>query len=126
MEEASAIPEALQGEAPGGSVGGAEWDMSAPITAEDITKAGGLGATDGIASVVPVAADATDFEETLMEFGAPPQSHEGVGFHGQPRSASAEADGGLAAGEKAALGEEGNGESFLESHFTRPVVEPTE
>lgn len=132
MEEAGqAGIEAPQGQAAAGGVGGAEWDMSAPISSEDIAKAGGLGATDGIASVVPVAADATDFEETLMEFGAPPASHEGVGFHGQPSGAGAP-DGGLA-GEGlsdtgTALGGGGGnpGETFLESHFTRPVVEPTE
>jgi len=41
MEEAG--PEALRAQGPVAGVGGAEWDMSAPISAEDIAKAGGSG-----------------------------------------------------------------------------------
>ncbi|CAI5516711.1 unnamed protein product [Closterium sp. Naga37s-1] len=44
---------------------GVEVDMTAPVTAWDIERAGGLGARDDIASPLPVAMDATDLEESI-------------------------------------------------------------
>lgn len=108
---------------------GAEWDMSAPISAEDIVKAGGLGARDDIGSAVPVAADNTDMEETLMEFGAKETSHEGLGYTSNNEGSGQGADGGLEGsvlpGDR--LAQEGlNDPNYLTDHFTKPVQEPTE
>lgn len=44
-----------------------EVNMEASITPEDVLRAGGLGARDDISSVVPVASDSTDFEDTILE-----------------------------------------------------------
>lgn len=41
--------------------------MEAPISADDLIRAGGLGAGDGVASAMPTTVDATDFEESLMD-----------------------------------------------------------
>ena len=51
---------------PSGTTPGVQVDMSAPISAEDLARAGGLGAKDDMGHALPVAVDATDFEEVLM------------------------------------------------------------
>lgn len=48
-----------------GRKGGADFNMEAPILEEDVIRAGGLGARDGIDSFLPAALDATDYEENL-------------------------------------------------------------
>ncbi|KAH0462715.1 hypothetical protein IEQ34_010290 [Dendrobium chrysotoxum] len=42
-------------------------NMEAIITADDVVRAGGFGARDDIGSFLPVAADSTDFEASLLE-----------------------------------------------------------
>ncbi|KAG0582141.1 hypothetical protein M758_3G036000 [Ceratodon purpureus] len=51
------------------SVGGhgVDVNMEAPISTEDLVRAGGLGARDGIAGAMPTTVDATDYEESLMD-----------------------------------------------------------
>lgn len=44
-----------------------EVNMEASITADDIMRAGGFGATDDINSFLPVAMDLTDFEASLRD-----------------------------------------------------------
>ena len=44
---------------------GVQIDMSSPISADDLALAGGLGAKDDLGHMLPVAMDATDFEEVL-------------------------------------------------------------
>ena len=51
---------------PSGTTAVVQVDMSAPITADDLARAGGLGAKDDMGHALPVAVDATDFEEELM------------------------------------------------------------
>ncbi|CAM6095332.1 unnamed protein product [Calypogeia fissa] len=50
-----------------GQKGGADFNMEAPIMAEDVIRAGGLGARDDLDRFLPTAVDATDYEESLME-----------------------------------------------------------
>ncbi|KAG8372018.1 hypothetical protein BUALT_Bualt12G0023100 [Buddleja alternifolia] len=40
--------------------------MEIPVTADEIMLAGGLGTTDDISSILPVARDSTDFEAGLL------------------------------------------------------------
>ncbi|XP_020591975.1 uncharacterized protein LOC110032629 [Phalaenopsis equestris] len=42
-------------------------NMEAIVTADDVVRAGGFGARDDIGSFLPVAADSTDFEASLLE-----------------------------------------------------------
>ncbi|KAG8068187.1 hypothetical protein GUJ93_ZPchr0005g15552 [Zizania palustris] len=42
-------------------------NMEATISAEDVMRAGGFGATDGIGSLLPTAIDFTDFEASLRD-----------------------------------------------------------
>lgn len=44
-----------------------EFNMEAAISADDVLRAGGFGARDGISSVLPVASDSTDFEASLLD-----------------------------------------------------------
>lgn len=44
-----------------------EINMEAAITADDVLRAGGLGARDDIGSFLPVAIDSTDFEASLRD-----------------------------------------------------------
>jgi hypothetical protein len=46
---------------------GVDVNMEAPISTEDLARAGGLGARDDLASPMPTTVDATDFEESLMD-----------------------------------------------------------
>lgn len=45
----------------------AEMNMEAPITSDDVMRAGGFGARDDIGCFLPVASDSTDFEASLRE-----------------------------------------------------------
>ncbi|KAL8489467.1 hypothetical protein ACS0TY_025384 [Phlomoides rotata] len=45
----------------------AEVNMEVAVTADEVTRAGGFGATDDISNIVPVASDFTDFEGHLRE-----------------------------------------------------------
>jgi len=45
---------------------GVDVNMEAPISTEDLVRAGGLGARD-VGSAMPTTVDATDFEESLMD-----------------------------------------------------------
>ncbi|XP_020576646.1 uncharacterized protein LOC110022171 [Phalaenopsis equestris] len=42
-------------------------NMEATISADDVARAGGFGARDDIGSFLPVAADSTDFEASLLD-----------------------------------------------------------
>lgn len=42
--------------------------QEAPISEEDVIKAGGLGAVDSMGSVLPTAIDATDLEAMVDHF----------------------------------------------------------
>ena len=44
-----------------------EVNMEASIMADDVIRAGGLGARDDISSFLPVASDSTDFEATIRD-----------------------------------------------------------
>lgn len=44
-----------------------EFNMEASITADDVMRAGGFGARDGIGSFLPVASDSTDFEASILD-----------------------------------------------------------
>ncbi|KAG9144721.1 hypothetical protein Leryth_022917 [Lithospermum erythrorhizon] len=44
-----------------------EVNMEASIMPDDVTRAGGLGTRDDISSMLPVAADSTDFEAALRD-----------------------------------------------------------
>lgn len=46
---------------------GGEVNMEAAITADDVMRAGGLGARDDIGSFLPAAIDSTDFEASLRD-----------------------------------------------------------
>ncbi|KAG9454775.1 hypothetical protein H6P81_007679 [Aristolochia fimbriata] len=64
-----------------------EVNMEASVMADDVVKAGGFGATDGIGSFLPVAMDSTDFEASLRnarDFEEPQSeiSRPGLGFVG--------------------------------------------
>jgi len=61
------------------SVGGdgVDVNMEAPIFSEDLIRAGGLGAGDGVSSAMPTTVDATDYEESLMD-AAEYEDKEGV------------------------------------------------
>ncbi|XP_068664114.1 uncharacterized protein [Aristolochia californica] len=64
-----------------------EVNMEASVTADDVIRAGGFGATDGIGSFLPVAMDSTDFEASLRDargFEGPQGeiSRPGLGFSG--------------------------------------------
>ncbi|KAL3679486.1 hypothetical protein R1sor_022442 [Riccia sorocarpa] len=69
------IPEQANSDArlhnPGGEVnqsgGGVDYVLEAPILADDVIRAGGLGARDELGSVLPAAMDATDFEASLRD-----------------------------------------------------------
>ncbi|BBN11220.1 hypothetical protein MPTK1_5g10090 [Marchantia polymorpha subsp. ruderalis] len=54
---------------------GADYSMEAPILAEDVVRAGGLGARDELGHFLPSAMDATDFEASLRDA----QQYEDVG-----------------------------------------------
>eukprot|EP00850_Spirogloea_muscicola_P000507 SM000002S05587 [mRNA] locus=s2:1009155:1010192:+ [translate_table: standard] len=56
---------------------GADVDMSAEISPQDLEVAGGLGARDDLASPLPAAMDATDFEEAISPLGAPEEDEAG-------------------------------------------------
>lgn len=43
-----------------------EVNMEAPVTADDVVRAGGFGASDNFNSILPVASDSTDFEAHLQ------------------------------------------------------------
>ncbi|KAH6832600.1 hypothetical protein C2S53_010944 [Perilla frutescens var. hirtella] len=43
--------------------GSAEVNMEVPITADDVMRAGGFGATDDIGTILPAASDFNDFED---------------------------------------------------------------
>lgn len=45
----------------------AEMNMEAPITSDDVMRAGGFGARDDIGCFLPVASDSTDFEASLRD-----------------------------------------------------------
>lgn len=45
----------------------AEVNMEVPITADEVMRAGGFGATDGIGAMLPAASDCTDFEDHLRD-----------------------------------------------------------
>lgn len=47
--------------------GSAEVIMEVPITADDLMRAGGFGATDDIGTILPAASDFTDFEDHLRD-----------------------------------------------------------
>ncbi|KAK9726061.1 hypothetical protein RND81_05G187400 [Saponaria officinalis] len=53
-------------EAPQHSVPSEEVNMEAAITSDDVIRAGGFGARDGLSSVLPIASDSTDFESSLL------------------------------------------------------------
>ena len=60
-----------------------EVDMEAPVSEEDVLKAGGFGARDALGTPLPEAMDATDFEEAVMsadEQGGEKHNHFGVGY----------------------------------------------
>ncbi|GFP90936.1 hypothetical protein PHJA_001237600 [Phtheirospermum japonicum] len=42
-----------------------EVNMEASVTSDEVMRAGGFGATDGISNFLPVASDFTDFEANL-------------------------------------------------------------
>ncbi|KAI7992110.1 hypothetical protein LOK49_LG12G02705 [Camellia lanceoleosa] len=44
-----------------------EVNMEASISSDDVIRAGGFGARDGIGSFLPVASDSTDFEASLRD-----------------------------------------------------------
>ncbi|XP_060183944.1 uncharacterized protein LOC132613753 isoform X1 [Lycium barbarum] len=44
-----------------------EVNMEADITMDDVIRAGGLGARDDLNSVLPMAADTTDFEASIRD-----------------------------------------------------------
>eukprot|EP00475_Leptophrys_vorax_P035679 TRINITY_DN5905_c0_g1_i4.p1 TRINITY_DN5905_c0_g1~~TRINITY_DN5905_c0_g1_i4.p1 ORF type:complete len:141 (+),score=8.50 TRINITY_DN5905_c0_g1_i4:193-615(+) len=75
-----------------------EVDMSAPISEDDLMRAGGFGTRDAIGSAFPEAVDATDFEEAVNEpldesEEHTPVSHTGIGFQeGEESGAVAEED----------------------------------
>ena len=46
---------------------GADVNMEASISADDVMRAGGFGARDDISSFLPVASDSTDFEASLRD-----------------------------------------------------------
>lgn len=46
---------------------GVDVNMEAPISTEDLVRAGGLGALDDVAGAMPTTVDATDYEESLMD-----------------------------------------------------------
>lgn len=46
---------------------GVDVNMEAPISTDDLFRAGGLGAGDGVGSAMPTTVDATDYEESLMD-----------------------------------------------------------
>lgn len=67
-----------------GSAAGA-LDVGAATAADDVERAGGFGAADGIGSFLPVAMDSTDFEASLRDaraFEGPQHgvSHPGLGW----------------------------------------------
>lgn len=45
----------------------AEMNMEAPITSDDVMRAGGFGARDDIGCFLPVASDSTDFEASVRD-----------------------------------------------------------
>ncbi|XP_057784776.1 uncharacterized protein LOC131002292 [Salvia miltiorrhiza] len=47
--------------------GPAEVNMEVPITADEVIRAGGFGATDDIGTMLPAASDCTDFEDHLRD-----------------------------------------------------------
>lgn len=47
----------------------AEMNMEAPITSDDVMRAGGFGARDDIGCFLPVASDSTDFEALFAMLG---------------------------------------------------------
>lgn len=51
----------------GMNVSTAEMNMEAPITSDDVMRAGGFGARDDIGYFLPVASDSTDFEASLRQ-----------------------------------------------------------
>ncbi|KAH9619141.1 hypothetical protein KSS87_005249 [Heliosperma pusillum] len=44
-----------------------EVNMEATIDPDDVIRAGGFGARDGLSSVLPMASDSTDFESSLLD-----------------------------------------------------------
>ncbi|KAK9671109.1 hypothetical protein RND81_12G007700 [Saponaria officinalis] len=56
-----------QKEAPQHSEPSGEVNMEAAINPDDVIRAGGFGATDGLSSALPMASDSTDFESSLLD-----------------------------------------------------------
>lgn len=46
---------------------GVDVEMEAPISTDDLIRAGGFGAGDGLNSVMPTSMDGTDLEGSLIE-----------------------------------------------------------
>ncbi|XP_074320498.1 uncharacterized protein LOC141657242 [Silene latifolia] len=44
-----------------------EVNMEAIVDPDDVIRAGGFGARDGLSSVLPMASDSTDFESSLLD-----------------------------------------------------------
>ncbi|PIN21027.1 hypothetical protein CDL12_06268 [Handroanthus impetiginosus] len=59
------VHEVWNKEAPAPRDAFAEINMEVSITADDVLRAGGFGATDNITGLLPVASDFTDFEDHL-------------------------------------------------------------
>ena len=87
MDDAKRIPEISESHV--------EVDMEAPVSEEDVLKAGGLGARDSLGTPLPEAMDATDFEEAVMsavDEGAEKHNHFGVGYDGHQTGDDEEED----------------------------------
>ncbi|KAL1813531.1 hypothetical protein ACET3Z_023596 [Daucus carota] len=60
----------------------ADMNMEAPITSDDVMRAGGFGARDDIGCFLPVASDSTDFEASLRGARDYEDPQEGIGKPG--------------------------------------------
>ncbi|KAL9232602.1 hypothetical protein vseg_007696 [Gypsophila vaccaria] len=56
-----------QKQAPQHSEPSGEVNMEAAIDPDDVIRAGGFGARDGLSSALPMASDSTDFESSLLD-----------------------------------------------------------
>lgn len=52
--------------APGHCDSSTEVNMEATVNPDDVVRAGGFGARDGLSSLLPIASDSTDFEASLL------------------------------------------------------------
>ncbi|KAK1366171.1 Mediator of RNA polymerase II transcription subunit 23 [Heracleum sosnowskyi] len=59
-----------------------ETNMEAPITSDDVMRAGGFGARDDIGCFLPVASDSTDFEASLRKARGYEDPQENIGKPG--------------------------------------------